>query len=307
MSPVTDAAAWDALFQRVEHAHMVQSWPYGEAKVATGEWHVRRLVFEQANRPVAICQVLDKSAVGVRYASRINRGPLFLDTHPEHTVVEGVYRAIRRRWRCLCGGLLVLAPALLADETNRHMMREIGFRDRHHAGWHSARVDLQADEAQLRGRLKHEWRNRLRMAEGSGLEISVSRSAEGMEWMIARHVENMRDKGFVGPAPALLMGLWRAARDDCFLFRAHLAGEAVGGMLVYRFGRSAECYVGWFGEQGRKVNAGNFTYWYSLLEMQRQGCRWFDLGGVSSSGGYGQFKRGIRGGEYDLLHEWVAL
>ena len=36
VSLVTDAAEWDALFSRVEHPHMVQSWAYGEAKQAAG-------------------------------------------------------------------------------------------------------------------------------------------------------------------------------------------------------------------------------------------------------------------------------
>ena len=32
-------------------------------------------------------------------------------------------------------------------------------------------------------------------------------------------------------------------------------------MVIYHFGDHAEYYVGWFGEQGRKVNVGNYLYW----------------------------------------------
>ena len=122
---VTDAAAWEALFSRVEHPHMVQTWAYGEARQAAGGgwdtrrhvldaggWRPRRLVFERGGEPVAICQLLDKSLAGLRWASRLNRGPLFLDAAPGDDVVRDVYvpsgaaasaaagsSSWRRRWR----------------------------------------------------------------------------------------------------------------------------------------------------------------------------------------------------------------
>lgn len=318
VSLVTDAAEWDALFSRVEHPHMVQSWAYGEARQASGGWRTRqrisdaggwrtrRLVFEREGEPVAICELLDKSLTGIRWASRLNRGPLFLDADPEDDVVRDVYRALRSRWKHL-RGVLVLAPALTADPENYRMMTEIGFRDRHARGWHSARVDLRLDEEQLRKNLASTWRNRLRAAERAGLVLRVSQSPEDVEWIIDRHVENMREKGFSGPTPALLRALYRAAPDDFLIFQARLAEEAVGGMMIYRFSHTAEYYVGWFGREGRKANVGNFMYWQIALEMQRRGCRWFDLGGYGSSDRYGRFKLGMRGVEYELLNEWLAF
>ena len=99
---VTDAAEWDALFSRVEHPHMTQAWAYGEAKHAAGGWRARRvpldaggwrarrLVFERDGEPAAICQLLDKSVAGIRCASRLNRGPLFMDADPDEDVVRNV-------------------------------------------------------------------------------------------------------------------------------------------------------------------------------------------------------------------------
>jgi hypothetical protein len=316
MTPVTDAAEWAALFSRVERPHMVQSWAYGEAKqyagdrqtgrrVDVGGWRIRRLVIEREGEPVAICQLLDKRIAGVRCASRINRGPLFLDADPRDEVVRDVYRALRRHWRHL-HGVLVLAPALTAGPENDRLLAGLGFRPRGQAGWLSSRVDLRGDEEQLRASLAPTWRNRLKASERSGLEVRISHSPEDVEWMIERHVENMREKGFSHPAATLVRALYRAAPDDHLLFRALLEGEAVGGMMAYRFGRGAEYYVGWMGPKGRPVNVGNFLYWQVATELQRRGCEWFDLGG-QRMGATGQFKRGMRGEEYELLHEWVAF
>lgn len=314
---VTDATQWDALFSRVEHPHMVQSWAYGEAKQAAvgwrtrrvvsdaGGWRTRRLVFERGGEPVAICQLLDKSLAGMRCASRLNRGPLFLGADPGNDVVRDVYGALRSRRKHL-RGVLLLAPALTAGPENYSMLTELGFRPRHQAGWCSDRVDLRVDEEQLRQNLAANWRKHLRQAERRSLEVRISNSPEDVEWIIDRHVENMREKAFSGPAPALLRALYHAAPDDFLVFQVRLAEEAVGGMVVCRFGDVAESYVSWLAHEGRKVSAGNFLCWQVALEVQRRGCRWFDLGG-KRAGATEPFKRGMGGVEYTLLNEWLTF
>jgi len=254
---------------------------------------------------VAICQLLDKSVAGIRCASRLNRGPLFLGADPHDDLVRDVYGALRRRWRHL-RGRVILAPALTADPVNHSTLTELGFRPRHAAGWRSCRVDLNVDEEQLRRTLTSKWRNRLRVAERNGMEVRVSQAPEDVEWMIERHVENMREKGFTHPAPALVRALCDAAPDDLIVLQARLEEETVGGLMVYRFGRGAEYFVAWMGAKGRTVNVGNFLYWQAALELRRRGAYWCDLGG-QRAGATEQFKRGMGGHEYELLNEWWAF
>ena len=45
----------------------------------------------------------------------------------------------------------------------------------------------------------------------------------------------------------------------------------------------------------------------AALAMGRLGCERFDLGGYSSSEGYGRFKQDMRGNEYHLMEEWLAV
>ena len=110
-----------ALFSRLDEPHLVQSWAYGEAKQAAEGWHARRLVFERDGEPVAVCQLLDKSVAGLRWASRLNRGPLFLSPDPGDAAVQDVYLTLRNRWRHL-RGVLVLAPALTADPAHFQLL-----------------------------------------------------------------------------------------------------------------------------------------------------------------------------------------
>ena len=316
----TGAAEWEELFAAVDRPHMTQAWSYNEAKRAVGgesrvstHLSVRRLVFERAGSPVAVCHALEKTVAGVCLAARINRGPLLLGTRPEDDVAEGVYNALRRRWRHLRHGVLYVGPALEAGADTDRMLRAAGFRPRRLAGWTSAVLDLRLDEGALRANLAPTWRNRLKQAERAELTFGVSDTQETLAWILSRHVENMKAKDFRGPPARFVHALCVASPGAWFVGQVWLPGqsEPIAGMLMYRFGDTAEYYIGWFGQAGRKVGAGNYLYWHAALEAQRRGCLRFDLGGYSptltAEDGLRRFKQGMRGAEYTLTNEWMAF
>ena len=304
---VTERGEWASLYGRAPAQSIVQAWAYGEAKAAAGGWGAERLVFEMAGQPVAICQVLVKRVLGLRVAARINRGPLFLAANPDEADVRAVYAALRRRWRFGAGGVLVLAPGLANTEDHRRWLKAAGFRARGVPGWCSAVLDLRLDDEALRKNLSANWRNHLKVSERGGLHFDVSTDRSAVEWMLDRHTENMQEKGFSGTPVAFLRELQRHAPDDFFVCRALLEGHPVAGMIAFRFGRSAEYFIGWYGPEARKAKAGNFLLWHAAQAMRSHGCERFDLGGYSSSDGYGRFKQDMRGSEYRLLEEWVAF
>lgn len=318
VSRIEDRSVWEQLFLRVGRPDMMQSWAYGEARrlagarnkalrraVDTGGWQPRRLLFACDGTPVAICQVLDKTVAGLRVATRLHRGPLFVGEDPGPDRVRDVYGALRRHWRLKKGRVLVLAPALDATRETYSLLEDLGFRDRHLPGFISSRLDLQRDEEWLFQNLRSTWRNRLRSSLRSGIEVEIRQDREALGWMIDRHEENMAAKGFVGPSGTQLDALFEVAPNDVIVYRAIWQGEPVGGMLVFCYGTAAMYYVGWMGPGGRTVNVGNFLYWQIVLDLKRRGFRWFDLGG-ERVGATAQFKRGMRGEAYEYLNEWLS-
>ncbi|KAB2964826.1 GNAT family N-acetyltransferase [Zoogloea sp.] len=301
-----DRDEWEAFCASLPAPQLTQSWGYGEAKAAEG-WGVERLVFESDGQALAICQVLIKRVLGVAVAARINRGPQCLVPQATPEVLRPVHEALRQRWRFGRRGLLLLAPGLEDGEAQRSLMQQAGFRSRGVAGWCSAVLDLRLGEEALRARLAANWRNHLKVSERGGLLFDVSREADAREWMFARHAEHMAEKGFSGTSVSFLRALQRAVPEDFFVCRAVLDGQPVAGMVVVRFARSAEYFVGWYGPEARRSKAGNFLLWNAALAMRAQGCERFDLGGYSSSDGYGRFKQDMRGTEYRLLEEWMSF
>lgn len=302
---VASRKEWEALFARAPQPRFTQSWAYGEGKRTEG-WHIERLVFRDGEGAVALCQVLVKRPLGLP-VSRINRGPVFLREPLSHADKLAVLHALRRRWRFGLRGPLLFAPDLPANDDSTALLREAGFWRRRASGWQSSQLDLTLPLDELHRRLAGDWRTKIRRAEKLGVTLRVRRDDAALEWLLDRHIENMKAKNFTGPTPAFVREVTRSGAGDFWLLQAMINGEPEAGMLVGRFGLHAENFIAWFSDTAKKMTAGNFLMWNSVVEMQRAGCRSLDLGGFAISDRYGHFKRGMRGAEYRLAGEWLAF
>lgn len=303
---VADKAEWDGLIAASTAPHLPQSFAYGEGKAAKG-WTVRRAAFLAAGRPVAIATVLELRRFGIRLLNRINRGPLFLEARLNGDEIVGVYKAIRRHWGRVWTAPLLIAPALPAEDNSAVLLRRAGYLLRHRLSWQSGRIDLTADRDSLWSSLASTFRNRVRNADKAGAQLRIASDDDTFEWMLARHSANMAEKGFSAVDATMLRALRAAAPEDVLVFQLVHGGEPVAGMSVVRFGTHAEYHVGWFGPEGRRLNAGNFLMWNVMLEMKRRGATTFDVGGLKPGDGYTRFKRTMNPAEYELAGEWMSF
>lgn len=299
--PILDQAGWDSLVAKSAEPHLPQSYAYGEGKRAKG-WQVERVAFQRAGRTLAIATVLVRRLFGIRLLVRINRGPLLLESLSPSDLTA-VYAAIRRHWR----GPLLIAPALPHGPDSTAVLRNAGFRLRHDLGWLSGRIDLARPEDAIWAGFASGFRNRVRQADKVAPTLHVSSDATDYEWLLERHVENMREKGFSAADPTLLRALRAARPDDVWVFQMLHGGQAVAGMSVVRFGACAEYHIGWFGPEGRRLNAGNFLMWEVIKNLRERGIARFDVGGLKPGDGYTQFKRTMRPHEFRLAGEWMSV
>ncbi len=297
---------WDALFSQLPAPHFPQAWCYGEGKRARG-WDVERLVLQQGSQPVALCQVLVRRVLGIPVAARVNRGPMFLPAGTAAQVRSEVMRALRRRWRFGRRGLLLIAPALPQGESGAALMRAAGYLRRSEFSWNSALIDLAAPLDAIRARLSSKWRNHLSGAQRSGARQCARTDREAFDWMLERHAHNMERKGFVGPDVGFVRAVIDSSPQDFRVFQASLDEEPCCGILVARYGAHAETYLSWTSDAGRRANAHHLLLWQVIADMKAAGCRALDLGGYSTTDKYGAYKRGMKGEEYRLSGEWLAI
>lgn len=303
--PITDSAQWQFLLSHAALPHSVQSFAYGEAKHAYG-WKPVRLLVQHGGRQVAIVQALEKRFLGFR-VTRINRGPMFLEPNPDPRAVTAVYDALRQRYGRLPFGLLLIAPGLEDGEPSRQLLKTAGFHARKGNGWGSSRLDLTEGTDALFATFDRNWQKAIRSSVKANVTIEVADSEADHQWMIERHLTNMAEKGFSGHDGDFLRALRRNAGTDYVLFKAMHEGQAVAGLVLLRFGNHADSVVAWFGDEGRKVKAGNAITWGAICEMQKRGCTSYDVGGINSDKGFSAFKAGMNGDQYFLLGEYVSF
>jgi len=303
---VTDKAEWDTLVAACPSPHLPQAFAYGEGKAAKG-WQVERALFLSHGRPVAFATILKLRRLGVRLLNRINRGPLFLEEAPSDEEIVGVYHAIRNRWGRAWTAPLLIAPALPAGERSNTLLHRAGYLLRHRRSWRSGRISLRATEEALWKGFSSTFRNRVRNADKAGAELHVSDDDATFEWLLERHAENMAQKGFSAADATHLRAQRAAGPGEMLVFRLIHAGRPVAGMSVVSFGTHAEYHVGWFGADGRKLNAGNFLMWNVMREMKRRGIATFDVGGLKPGDGYTRFKQTMNPAEYELAGEWMSF
>jgi len=303
---VDSVAEWDDLMATAPEPHLTQDYAYSEGKAATG-WPARRVLFLDAGRPIAFAVVLTMRRYGVKLVNRVNRGPVFLAADPSDEQVVAVYKELRRRFGRLWTMPLLIAPGMHQSERSDRLLRAAGYRRRAPSSWRSGRIDLTVSEEQLWASFSSTFRNRTRAAEKAGAELRIADDVEAYEWMIERHLENMQEKDFSAASPTMLRALRNASPHNTVVFQLLHEGQPLAGMLVVRFGQIAEYYIGWFGQEGRKFNAGNFLMWNVMREMKRRGSTSFDVGGLRHGDGYARFKRTMNPVEYEISGEWMSF
>lgn len=303
--PCFDRAAWDGLLARATFAHFPQDWAYAEGKVAGGKWGIRRFIIRRGDIDRALVTVLEYRIMGLTVLSRINRGPVFLVSDATEDELAEVLRLLRRT----CRGLLMFAaPSISENETASRVMPRAGFVRWQKLGWSSGRIDISRPESEVFAGFAAPFRNRVRVGLKSSAVVRASVDRGAYDWLLDRHVENMRDKAFKAFTPLQLQALRDAAMPgNVTVFRVFVDERPVAGMSVVRFGDTAEYHIGWFGPDGRAVNAGNLLMWRIIQELRLLGVKSFDVGGMRPGDGYTRFKQGMRPQLYTLSGDWLGL
>lgn len=306
-----DGNEWNQLLTKAGKSNLLQSWAYGEAKQSVEAWNVRRITITLREKIIALVQVLEKRVGPIRVV-RINRGPVFLENE-EFSTVRAVYNSLRKEFSLWTGKVLLIAPELDDLPSNHVILKLLSYRARKSEKWSSAWLNLKQSEELLRKNLISKWRNMLNVVErDEQLTVSFGSSEQDFQWIMNCYADMQQAKDFQGPAIPLLEALRKQLdrKEDFLICRANnLEGETVAAIVLIRHGAAATYLIGWNGDEGRKLKANNFLLWNGILEMQRQGTQWFDLGGIDevNTPDIARFKQGMNGETYQLIGEWCNL
>ena len=138
----------------------------------------------------------------------------------------------------------------------------------------------------------HKTRNMVRKAGKLG--VTVERDEGALEFVAAVHRENMAEIGGRAKSPRFfeLVPAHFRAGADFKVYIASLGGEAVAGLLVFYFNRTAEYYTPVVRKGYRDTQALSLTIFSAMTDASREGFRRWNWGGTwANQDGVYRFKK----------------
>lgn len=308
---------WENLWTRCKRKSLPQTWEYGSAKARAEGWQVQRyVVYDESHVPTALFQVLVKGFPILGRVARVNRGPLMLRDLPAgnyrlslHALVALMREVSRQRW-----WMMQIAPLLPPSDEVKEGLRKLGFRKQPNHPADSALLSLHGSEDELLMRLDGKWRNCLRKGQKLGVTVKLDQGGVlYFQWLLEFYKDQQHQKRFDGTSEKMLRALAHN-QSKLYKFNLFVAIEEseitdtsmVGVLVTLQFGDFSEYLIAATNDKGRVKQANSVLLWEAILDAKRNGCRWFDVGGLSENTpkGIADFKKGVNPEPYALVGEW---
>ncbi|MDB2676339.1 peptidoglycan bridge formation glycyltransferase FemA/FemB family protein [Amylibacter sp.] len=308
---------WEVYWGKITFSNLLQSWEYGQAKSSSQGWVPLRYAIENIDgEVVAIAQILTKTLPFFGGVARLNRGPLLFTEFddPEYENYLEVLQSIlelkqKKRW-----WLFFIAPEIARNIVDKSKLDALGLRLRNTSRWGSSVVNLKCNLDDIVKNLNGKWRNLLRKAQKSDLEVrKIVMSDPEFERAMYMYKKMQKEKNFSGTPVDLLrnLGTCKGSVWDFNIYIGELdfpsGKEIVGMVITVRHNKTSTYLVGCSSHEGRKLSVNYILLFQAISDAKKFGCLNFDLGGLNENTpkGVAHFKRGISGKEYELLGELI--
>ena len=306
---ITDYSEWIHLWKNVAFANLMQSWEYGEAKRIQKWKPFRFVILDKHEKPQAMFQVLFKGLPLIGGAVRINRGPVYFQDFIEeplaNKIICKIFKSIKilarqRRW-----WYISFSPELTDSSDNKLVLESIGMKQiPKYIAYGSMRLSLNSPVDDLFMGLKGKWRNLLRKAQKSELEVVEVFNKEDIDVIIDIYIKFQEEKNFTGIPKKLLVSMLGNQTETIKykVYKTLFENKLSGFIFIAFHGDTATYLIGWTSHEGRKQNANYILLWNAICQSKELGLKWFDMGGVNenTSKGIRHFKQGVCGQEYIL-------
>jgi len=291
---IEDRAVWDDALRSLPWPHVLQSWDWGQFKSDWG-WSARRLLWQQAGRPVAAAQVLRRQIPRTPWSFLYaGKGPIldYADTSLFEAVLADLEQYARQR-RALFIKIDPDVPRqfgepgeqppdpvgqaaldVLARRGWRFSPEQIQFRN-------TVIIDLTPSEADLLAAMKSKWRYNIRLAGRKGVTIHPGTNSD-MPRFFQMYAETAARDVFLIRPEAYYQQVWQhfLQTGQADLLLAMVAGEPVAGLLLFYFGRTAWYLYGASSGQHRNLMPNHALQWAAIKQAKRRGCTRYDLWGA---------------------------
>jgi len=306
-----DRTHWNQALARLPGAHVLQSYEWGETKAQVG-WTARRLLFVDTatSEPRAAACLLRRQLSGLPLGvAYVPKGPA-LDAH-DLVLAEMVLVRLEQEGRQARTIFVKIDPDVRADTPAgtafTALLARRGWRFSHEQIQHRNTLlsDLTPDEDAMLAGMKPKTRYNIRLAARRGVTVRGG-TPQDLERFYAMYAETSRRDGFIIRPFDYYRRAWEAFLGGgmAHLLLAEVQGEVVGGLLLFRFARTAWYMYGASTDLHRNLMPNHLLQWEALRWAKAQGCTTYDWWGAPDRldesdpmWGVYRFKEGF-GGEF---------
>lgn len=274
--------SWDTFIKECSGGVYVQSSLWAQVKALNG-WRPLRVTASRDGRLVGGAQILYRSLPLIGGVGYVPGGPLFTvaDDELQEVVMAEVLAAARHKW---CQVLLVQPvrgheklvqklPQMGLRQTTRQVMPE-----------YTSILDLSASHDDLLAQMKSKTRYHIRLGQRKGLVVREGTADDLVDFYRVLELTAQR-QNFKISSKAYYDCLYRVfGPQNIKLFVAEHEGKFVSGNLAIAFGDTVYNKMPvWSGEAGH-LKPNEALTWQVLTWAKEQGYRYYDFGGISSTG-----------------------
>ena len=277
---ISDRQRWHTTLLALPANHVLQSWDWGQVKEHHG-WVPHRLCWERDGKTVAAAQMLRRplphTPWGVMY---VPKGPA-LD-YSQSGLLDRVLADLEgfaRRQRAV---LIKIDPDVdlpgvslaLSGRGWRYSSEQVQFRN-------TALLDLTPTEDDLLAAMKSKTRYNIRLAQRRGVVVRTGSMAD-IPRFYAMYAETGRRDGFLIRPFDYYHDTWKSFLDRglAHMLLAEVDGEAVAGLILFRFGAKTWYMYGASMGKHRNRMPNHLLQWEAIRWSKSQGCRVYDLWGA---------------------------
>ena len=267
------ADAWDRLLLEQPEASLLQSWTWGELQSRFG-WTIERLLVQDGRH--GLCS-LQRSATlypgGAVYY--VPRGPAVAESARMQ-----VLDALERRARDGHGVILRVEPNDRVGDEWPAFFEGRGFTEgKPVQPTVTQQLPIDTDPETLEAGFKPKTRYNLHLAERKGVSVQATRDVATFARLTAitakRQGIHLPDVAYYQSALDLF-----DRRDEVRLYFAYHEGDVLGGIMVFRFGKTAYYLFGGSTDNKRELMPNYLLHWQAMLDFRAMGCETYDWWGI---------------------------
>ena len=317
-------AKWRDYWKLSVSPSLIQSWEYGSAIDACGQWRCRRfLVSNDQGKAVAIAQMMVLKLPLFGSFAYLNQGPIFLDNSCQNNsdlhlqLVANTISTLFTQSKKFGFRLLYISPKIIDSQIDEFILellnlKKLGWR----RPWSSATLSLNKTTEELMSGLTSSWRGSLRKSQQLGVLIqSHNFSFETINFLINQYKQFQKNRKFIGISEELIRSLVLQSKEHSDwrfnFFTAHMSNkldlnDSIGLLATIEFHDTAIYLIGFTNEVGRTAQANYALLWSAILQAKENKLIYFDLGGASEDAqrGISGFKYRTGAAPYSLVGEW---